>query len=119
MAAQDDVAKRTKLSPEQLRWICDPETLDFDTTEDVEPITNVVGQDAAIEALQFGLQVRAPGQNVFVRGLEGSGRLTLLRRVLEEARLGCPASPDRCAVRNFDEPDLFYFARQCENLCPR
>jgi predicted ATP-dependent protease len=105
MAAQDDVAKRTKLSPEQLRWICDPASLDFETTEDVDPITHVVGQDAAMEALQFGLQVKADGQNIFVRGLEGSGRLTLLRRVLEEARLARPISPDRCAVRNFEEPD--------------
>ena len=43
MAAEEDVAQRTKLSFEQLRWICDPALLDFDTTEDVEPITNVVG----------------------------------------------------------------------------
>jgi predicted ATP-dependent protease len=105
MAPRDDVAQRTRLTPEQLRWICDPATLDFETTEDVDPITDVVGQDAAMEALRYGLQVRAAGQNVFVRGLEGSGRLTLLRRVLEEARLACPISPDRCAVRNFEEPD--------------
>lgn len=105
MGPQPDVTKRTRLAPEALRWICDPEALGFETTEDVEPITNVVGQDAAMAALQFGLQVRAPGQNVFVRGLEGSGRLTLLRRVLEETRLGCPVAPDRCAVRNFEEPD--------------
>jgi ATP-dependent Lon protease len=105
MAPETDVAERTELGPDELRWFCAPESLGFDTTEDVEPITNVVGQDAAMKALQFGLQVDAPGQNVFVRGLEGSGRLTLLRRVLEETRLSCPASPDRCAVRNFEEPD--------------
>lgn len=107
MATQDPhpVAARTLLQPEQLRWICDPGTLAFDTTEDVEPITRVVGQDAAMAALQFGLQVKAPGQNIFVRGLEGSGRLTLLTRMLEETRLACPAPPDRAAVRNFEEPD--------------
>lgn len=100
-----DTANRTRLDAEQLRWTCDPDSLGFETTEDVEPITWVVGQETAIQALQFGLQVKAPGQNVFVRGLEGSGRLTLLRRMLEETRLACPASPDRCAVRNFIEPD--------------
>jgi predicted ATP-dependent protease len=107
MASPDPhpAAARTRLAPERLRWICDPDSLGFETTEDVEPITRVVGQDAAMAALQFGLQVNAPGQNVFVRGLEGSGRLTLLTRMLEETRLGRPAPPDRVAVRNFEEPD--------------
>ena len=98
-------AERTLLAPEQLRWVCDPDSLGFETTEDVDPITQVVGQDVAMQAMQFGLQVDAPGQNVFVRGLEGSGRLTLLTRMLEETRIACPVSPDRCAVRNFDDPD--------------
>jgi predicted ATP-dependent protease len=100
-----DSSRATHLRAEELRWYCDPDSLGFETTEDVEPVSNVVGQEAAITALQFGLQVNAPGQNVFVRGLEGSGRLTLLRRMLEETRLACPISPDRCAVRNFEDPD--------------
>ena len=100
-----DTAARTRLDADRLRWFCDPAELAFQTTEDVDPITEVVGQDAAITALQFGLQVNASGQNVFVRGLEGSGRLTLLRRMLQDTRLACPVSPDRCAVRNFEEPD--------------
>ena len=100
-----DSASAIHLRADELRWHCDPDGLGFETTEDVEPISNVVGQETAMTALQFGLQVNAPGQNVFVRGLEGSGRLTLLRRMLEETRLACPISPDRCAVRNFEEPD--------------
>ena len=32
MGPQTDVATRTKLAPEELRWICDPESLDFETT---------------------------------------------------------------------------------------
>lgn len=100
-----DTAERTRLQPEQLRWVCDPDSLHFTTTDDVEPITHVVGQEQALRALRFGLQVDAPGQNVYVRGLAGSGRLTLLRNMLEETRLTCPLPPDRCAVRNFLEPD--------------
>ena len=72
------------LTTEQLRWRCDPSRLDFETTADVEPLAGVVGQDTAIEALRFGLATGAPGQNIFVRGLSGTGRMTLLKRLMEE-----------------------------------
>lgn len=88
-----------------LRWRCDPTTLPFQTTAEVEPITGVVGQESAVDALRFGLETNAPGQNIFVRGIAGTGRMTLLRRMLEQIRLACPAARDRCFVHNFAQPD--------------
>jgi predicted ATP-dependent protease len=88
-----------------LRWRCDPEALAFQDTTQVEPMPGVIGQDTAIDALRFGLETRAPGQNVFVRGLAGTGRMTLIRRQLEELRPTCPLARDRCYVHNFTEPD--------------
>ncbi|MHC4413798.1 MAG: Lon protease family protein [Planctomycetota bacterium] len=93
------------LAPEALRWRCRPEDLPFESTADVEPVAGVVGQDAAIEALRFGLETRAVGQNVFVRGLIGTGRMTLVRRMLEELNPTCPHTQDRCYVHNFAHPD--------------
>lgn len=88
-----------------LRWRCDPKILPFDSTADIEPITGVIGQDSAVDALKFGLETNAPGQNVFVRGITGTGRMTLIRRMLEQIRLACPAARDRCYVHNFVHPD--------------
>lgn len=93
------------LPVEALRWRCDPRTLPFESTAEVEPITGVVGQESAVEALRFGLETNAPGQNVFVRGISGTGRMTLLRRMLEQIRLNCPTTRDRCYVHNFVQPD--------------
>jgi len=93
------------LPADALRWSCEPARFSFETTEDVEPIEGVIGQDAALEALTFGLETSAPGQNIFVRGLAGTGRLTLVRRVIESIRSTCTLTDDRCFVRNFDEPD--------------
>lgn len=93
------------LSADEMRWHCDPSTLGFKSTAELEPQHGIIGQDAAVEALQFGLETRAPGQNVFVRGLTGTGRKTLVRRLLEEARLECDVVWDRCFVRNFSQPD--------------
>lgn len=93
------------LSAGELRWRCDPKSLPFESTAEVEPVAGVVGQDAALEALRFGLETGAPGQNVYVRGLSGTGRLTLVRRLVEEIRLTCTRVKDCCYVHNFAHPD--------------
>lgn len=58
-----------------------------------------------MEALRFGLEIPAPGQNVYVRGLSGTGRLTLVRRVLQEVRPGLRPGPDYAYVRRMSQPD--------------
>ncbi|MCO6435861.1 MAG: AAA family ATPase [Phycisphaerae bacterium] len=93
------------LPVKDLRWTCDPKALPFASTADIEPLIGVIGQDSAVEALRFGLEIHAPGQNVYVRGLSGTGRMTLVRGLLEETRLECPEASDRCYVNNFASPD--------------
>jgi predicted ATP-dependent protease len=88
-----------------LRWRCDPATLPFTTTAEVAPIPGIVGQDQAIDALRFGLEIHAQGQNVYVRGLQGTGRLTMVRRLLEEIRPQFPPAPDHVLVHDFEHPD--------------
>lgn len=93
-----------RIPSDQLRWTCDPAWVSsFGTTAELEPIPGVIGQDDAIESLRFGLEINAPGQNVFVRGIVGTGRLTLLKRMLQEVRLACPLAPDRCYVHDFED----------------
>ena len=43
------------LSREELRWVCDPAGLDFESTAKVEPVNSVLGQEDAVDALRFGL----------------------------------------------------------------
>ncbi len=93
------------LTTEILRWRCDPAAFAFETTDEVEPEKTVIGQDEAVEALRFGLETNAAGQNVFVRGLTGTGRSTLVREVLQTIRPSCDLPSDRCYVFNFAQPD--------------
>lgn len=88
-----------------LRWRCDPNTLGFASTAELEPIREVVGQDEAIDALRFGLEIAAEGQNVYVRGLQGTGRLTTVRTLLEHIRPLTPPAPDHLYAFDFDHPD--------------
>ncbi|MFH2001558.1 MAG: ATP-binding protein [Planctomycetota bacterium] len=89
----------------ELRWRCDAEMLRFESTAEVEPVVGVVGQETAMEALRFGLETNAQGQNIFVRGLSGTGRVTLVRKLLQDTKLACPKSKDGCFVYNFQQPD--------------
>ncbi len=93
------------LPADALRWLCDPDTLGFASTDEVDPVEGIVGQPTAVEALRFGLEIDAPGQHVFVRGVAGTGRLTLVRRLLEEIEPEAPPAPDYAYVHNFDSPD--------------
>jgi predicted ATP-dependent protease len=96
-------AKRVPL--DKLRCTVDPEVFQFETTLDVEPQEGVMGKDSALEALRFGLEVHAPGQNVFVRGLTGTGRLDLVQTLIKQIQPACPLAKDRCYVHNFAQPD--------------
>ena len=94
-----------KIPPAELSWRCVEDWLTFSTTADLEPICGVVGQDDAVEALRFGLEIDAPGQNIYVRGLTGTGRATTVEQLLADINPPCPPTEDRCYVHNFVRPD--------------
>jgi len=100
-----DAQAREPLTCDKLRWRCDPDSFPFKTTETVDVEPGVIGQDGALEALQFGLEIHAPGQNIFVRGISGTGRMTLVYRLLKEIKPQCPEARDRCYVHHFAQPD--------------
>tara|TARA_R110002126_G_scaffold12375_4_gene53760 strand:- start:11229 stop:13700 length:2472 start_codon:yes stop_codon:yes gene_type:complete len=89
----------------QVRWNCDASQFDFETTADVPKQLQFLAQDDAIEALRYGLEVHAPGQHVFVRGLSGTGRLTLVEQLMAEVQPACPVAQDRLYVHDFERPD--------------
>ena len=94
-----------KLSPEQLRWRCDPARIPFETTAQAEPLEGVIGQDRAIRALKMGVELNAPGYNIFVCGLAGTSRGGMMVRMIEEIQPGIKPALDRCYVNNFKNPD--------------
>ncbi len=89
---------------EKLRWHCRPEDIGPASAE-VPPCQGIVGQDGAIDALRFGLEIFAPGQNIYVRGLTGTGRLPLVSQLLKEIQPACPLAADHVYVHDFLQPD--------------
>jgi len=94
-----------KLSVNDLRWRCPEEFLKFFKGANQIPSTDmVVGQDRALGALDLGLKLFKPGYNIYVAGIAGTGRMTTIKRVLEQIHPVCKPPPDRCFVYNFADP---------------
>ena len=91
------------LSPDALRQRFDPSAFDFETTADLPAETQVVGQERAVEALEFGMNINGDGHNVFALGPPGTGRRELVQHLLEEEAATEETPPDWCYVNNFDE----------------
>ncbi|MFZ7110565.1 MAG: Lon protease family protein [Desulfatiglandales bacterium] len=87
---------------DQLRWRLDLATLPFDTTEDLKPLKEIIGQKRGVEAFQFGMGIDKPGYNVFVTGTPGSGRMSTVKKLLENMSKKEGHIPDDlCYVNNF------------------
>ncbi len=81
----------------------DPGRLGFKDTSEVEPLDETIGQERAVEALEFGLQMKSPGFNVFVSGPVGTGKSTLVRQMVKRLAQAAPAPLDWCYVHNFQD----------------
>jgi len=97
--------KHKELSPEDLRWKCDPEILEFESSEDLKPIEGILGQERALKAMRLGVEMRAPGYNIFICGMSGSGKATTVKQMLETIGADCPPLFDYAYVNNFKDPD--------------
>ena len=106
-------SKPTKLQPEDLRWKCDPEIFEFESTKTLEPIEGILGQERALKALRLGVEIKSPGYNIFIAGLSGTGKATTVKKMLETISAECPPLFDYAYVNNFkdgDRPLLLTFA---------
>ncbi len=94
----------TPLPADKLRACCDLSGLAFETTDDLAGGEEVLGQERAFEAIEFGIGIDHRGYNIFVLGPTGAGRHRYVRRLLD-ARAADESKPsDWCYIHNFDEP---------------
>jgi len=97
---------REGLSAQNLYHHCDRSQLGFATTEELEPLADHFGQDRAVEALEFGLEIAHEGFNIFLLGSTGVGKRELLDTLLQRESLAPIGEPsDWCYVNNFEAPD--------------
>src|SRR6202790_3124797 len=111
-------AKHAELPAEKLRWRCELSRIPFETTAQAELREGFIGQERALRALKMGVELSAPGYNVFVCGLAGTSRGGTIARMIEELHPVTKPSLDRCYVNNFknaDRPRLLTLPRGAAN----
>ncbi len=82
---------------------CDPEQFVFQTTAELAASTEIVGQERAVDAVAFGIDIQRPGYNLYVMGEPGSGRHSVVRRLLEAKATEGEIPSDWCYINNFAE----------------
>ncbi|GAB4148157.1 MAG: ATP-binding protein [Planctomycetota bacterium] len=88
------------LSPADLRWNCPP----IEPSGRAPTAAFLLDQDRPMQALRTGLSIHAQGYNLFVSGLVGSGRTTVVEHLLRDIQPFCARTLDRLFVHNFREP---------------
>lgn len=102
-----------ELSANELRWKADSKTAElFKDPSKLVATEAIVGQKRAVDALDLGLKLLKPGYNIYVAGIAGTGRMTTIKRALEQIKPERARPPDRCYVYNFvdaSQPVLLEF----------
>jgi len=93
-----------ELDANQVRQRCDPALFHCNSTDELKPIDGIIGQDRALSALKFGLNIVKPGFNIFIAGLAGTGRTTAIKSFVESLAAKKETPSDWCYVHNFRDP---------------
>jgi hypothetical protein len=94
-----------ELTHRQLGALSSDKDFGFKTTRSLQPLREIIGQDRAVRALEFGLAIRSLGYNIFAAGYPGTGRRSVVTRFLAERTGREPSPSDWCYVHNFQQAD--------------
>ena len=105
MDAHEAGTQVVRLPADRLTHCCDPGTLEFNDTSELQPQGSPVGQDRVVEAIAFGTGIDRAGYNLYLMGSPGVGKHYLLTRALAARAAHGATAADRCYVADFSRPE--------------
>ncbi|QLH74682.1 MAG: AAA family ATPase [Methanomassiliicoccales archaeon] len=93
-----------ELSVKECSEQCPSLMFDCKSTAELTPLEEIIGQDRAVRALQYGLRMRDSGFNIFISGVPGTGRKTSVVNFIQELSRSMPVPKDYVYVNNFKDP---------------
>lgn len=99
------MSKNYVVSVKDLKNVCDTDIFQFQTTKEIEPLREIIGQERATRALRFGLSIKRRGYNIYVSGLTGTGRNSYAYFLTKKHAQNKGQLNDWCYVYNFDKPE--------------
>ncbi|MHA6261397.1 AAA family ATPase [Sporosarcina sp. CAU 1771] len=97
------IRQQSALSTNDLKKTVDHTTFGFETTEQLEILTNIVGQQRARTVMNFGLHVNKPGYHLYVGGIEGTGKTSFVNSTVNDFADKEVQLFDWCYVNNFED----------------
>ena len=97
--------EKNELSYKSLKMICDPEMFHFETTGELEPINDGIGQERGIKAFEFGINVDVKGNNIYIEGPSGVGKTMYAKNSLDKIAIKKKVPNDWCYIYNFQNPN--------------
>jgi len=97
--------KKNELSYKELKNICNPNVFKFETTDELDDTDLVYGQDRGIKALEFGVNIKSKGYNLYLEGPAGVGKTMYTKRYVSEMAAKQKVPDDWCYIYNFDDPN--------------
>ena len=97
--------EKNELSYKSLKMVCDKEMFHFETTEELEPINDGIGQERGIKALEFGVSVDVKGNNIYLEGPSGVGKTMYAKNYLDKIAIKKKVPNDWCYIYNFQNPN--------------
>ncbi|MFW7377432.1 MAG: Lon protease family protein [Oligoflexus sp.] len=77
----------------------------FNTTKELPISHDIIAQDRAIRAINVGLGIRRPGYNIYVAGIEGTGKTSVIQTFLQKWSQDAPAPNDWVYLYNFADTE--------------
>lgn len=73
----------------------------FQSTNDIKPLNEIIGQDRAKQAVSFAMSIREKGYNIYAVGRNGLGKRTMVMRYLKNHHENKQERFDWCYIANF------------------
>lgn len=97
--------KQYELPVSELRRTSDPAEFTFQTTSELTLSEEVIGQARGVKSIEFGLSIDHGGYNVFVCGIPGTGKSTIVKSIANRMSAERPTPDDWCYLNSFKNPD--------------
>ena len=88
----------------KLKNVCSPSDFNFQSTAELTPLEEIIGQERAVKAFEFGLAVKMKGYNIYMCGPSGTGKTTYALSRTQKLAATEPGPMDWCYVYNFENP---------------
>lgn len=93
------------LTSSQVYVSCPEASFKFNSTKTVETTHEFIAQSRAVRAIEMGLGIRKPGYNIYVAGIQGTGKTSVIKTFLEKWSADAPRPKDWIYVYDFNQTE--------------